>query len=246
MVLASASRRLSAALAGEEPGSVLVRWHAFQLQPDLPAEGVAADAYFAAKFGGEERVRSIHDRVTAVAQDVGLDLRFDRQERAPNTLLAHRAVKLVRDPEAAIETLFAAHFAAGEDIGDRETVLRLLPDVDPAALDRGDGARAVADDLEVAEQIGVTGVPFFVAGGRVARLRRPRARASAQGHRGRPRAGRGVATRRRRLGTPFGLRTGPGHAAALLPDSAPRTALVQRSTHSGSCVICAHVNRRTR
>ncbi|UGS35013.1 DsbA family oxidoreductase [Capillimicrobium parvum] len=161
-------RRLSAALAGEEPGSVLVRWHAFQLQPELPAEGVAATAYFAAKFGGEERVRAIQDRVTAVAQDVGLDLRFDRQERAPNTLLAHRAVKLVRDPEAAIETLFAAHFAEGEDIGDRETVLRLLPDVDPAALDRGEGARAVDDDLEVAQQIGVTGVPFFVAGGRVA------------------------------------------------------------------------------
>ena len=72
---------------------------------------------------------------------------------------ALKAVKLVRDPEAAIETLFAAHFAEGEDIGDRETVLRLLPDVDPAALDRGEGARAVDDDLEVAQQIGVTGVP---------------------------------------------------------------------------------------
>ncbi|MEZ5120555.1 MAG: DsbA family oxidoreductase [Solirubrobacterales bacterium] len=161
-------RRLAAALAQEAPGSVHVRWHAFQLQPDLPVEGVDAKRYFAAKFGGEERVRAIHDRVSAVARDVGLELRFDRQEHAPNTRLAHRAVKLADDEEAAIETLFAAHFADGEDIGDPETVLRLLPDVDPGALQRGDGDGAVDDDLDVAAQIGVTGVPFFVAAGRVA------------------------------------------------------------------------------
>jgi len=161
-------RRLAAALAEEEPGSVHVRWHAFQLQPDLPVEGVDAAAYFAARFGGEDRVRAIHERVTGVAQDVGLELRFDRQNRAPNTLLAHRAVKLAADPDAAIERLFAAHFVEGEDIGDRGTLLRLLPDVDEVALARGEGSREVRDDVEVAEQIGVTGVPFFVAGGRVA------------------------------------------------------------------------------
>jgi predicted DsbA family dithiol-disulfide isomerase len=147
-------RRLSAALAEEEPGSVFVRWHAFQLQPDLPAEGVDAERYFAAKFGGQERVQAIHDRVSAVGRDVGLELRFDRQKHAPNTRLAHRAVKLAGDEAAAIETLFAAHFADGEDIGDAEVLLRLLPDVDA--------------DLEVAARIGVNGVPFFVAAGKVA------------------------------------------------------------------------------
>jgi predicted DsbA family dithiol-disulfide isomerase len=161
-------RRLAAALAAEEPGSVLVRWHAFQLQPDLPPEGVDAERYFAAKFGGEDRVRAIHDRVTAVGHEAGLELRFDRQQHAPNTRLAHRAVKLAGDEEAAIETLFAAHFTEGEDIGDPETLLRLLPAVDPDALQRGDGETAVDDDLDVAAQIGVTGVPFFVAAGRVA------------------------------------------------------------------------------
>jgi predicted DsbA family dithiol-disulfide isomerase len=161
-------RRLTAALAEEEPGSVFVRWHAFQLQPDLPTEGVDAERYFAAKFGGEERVRAIQERVRAVGEDVGLELRFDRQQHAPNTRLAHRATKLARDEEAAIETLFAAHFTDGENIGDPETLLRLLPDLDADALQRGDGDAAVHDDLDVAAQIGVTGVPFFVAAGRVA------------------------------------------------------------------------------
>jgi predicted DsbA family dithiol-disulfide isomerase len=129
---------------------------------------VDAEDYFAAKFGGPDRVKAIQDRVAGVAREDGLELRFDRQRRAPNTLLAHRAVKLAPDPEDAIETLFAAHFTGGEDIGDRDTILRLLPDVDADALQRGDGDEAVRADIEVAEQIGVTGVPFFVAGGRVA------------------------------------------------------------------------------
>jgi predicted DsbA family dithiol-disulfide isomerase len=67
-----------------------------------------------------------------------------------------------------METLFQAHFCDGEDIGDRDTLVRLLPDLDTEALDRGDAADLVAEDLRTAQEIGVQGVPFFVAGMRVA------------------------------------------------------------------------------
>lgn len=161
-------RRLQVALENEEPGSVEVRWRAFQLAPDLPPEGVEAESYFAEKFGGPERVREMHDRVAGVAAEDGLELRFDLQKRSPNTRLAHRAVKLSSDPDAAVETLFGAHFLRGEDIADRDTVLRLLPDLDPARLDAGEGDGEVTEDLELARRIGITGVPFFVANMRVA------------------------------------------------------------------------------
>lgn len=161
-------RRLERALAAEPPGAVEVRWHAFQLQPDIPVEGVDAEPYFRAKFGSAEQVAEIQRRVATVAAGEGLKLDFAAQRRAPNTLLAHRAVKLAPNADAAIETLFRAHFEHGEDIGDRDTVLRLVDGVDPEALDRGDGGDAVANDLAAAAEIGVNGVPFFVAGGRVA------------------------------------------------------------------------------
>jgi predicted DsbA family dithiol-disulfide isomerase len=161
-------RRLAAALAEEGPGSVDVRWRAFQLQPDIPPEGLDAAEYFAAKFGGPERLRQIHDRVAGEAAKVGLTLRFDLQRRAPNTLLAHRAIALAPDAGAALDALFAAHFEQGLDIGDRDTVLRVVDGLDAEALDRGDGTDAVHADLQAAREIGVTGVPFFVAGGRVA------------------------------------------------------------------------------
>jgi predicted DsbA family dithiol-disulfide isomerase len=161
-------RRLSRALEQEPPDSVQVRWHAFQLQPDIPVEGVEAVTYFNGKFGGPERVAQMHGRVAEVAAADGLDFRFERQKRAPNTLMAHRATKIAPDQTAAIETLFHAHFTDGEDIGDRDTIVRLLPDLDAHALDRGDAADLVAEDLRLAQEIGIQGVPFFVAGMRVA------------------------------------------------------------------------------
>ncbi len=160
--------RLTRALAQEAPDSVQVRWHAFQLQPDVPPEGVDAEPYFTAKFGGPERVRQMHEHVSAIAAEDGLDFQLDRQRRAPNTLLGHRATKIAPDPAAAIEILFRAHFSEGEDIGDRDTIVRLLPDLDADALDRGDAADLVAEDLRLAQEIGIQGVPFFVAGMRVA------------------------------------------------------------------------------
>lgn len=160
--------RLQRALAEEEPGSVTVRWRAFQLAPDLPPEGVEATSYYAAKFGGPERTKLLHDRVTGVAADDGLEIRYDLQERVPNTRLAHRATKLVPDPDAAVDRLFRAHFQEGENLADRETLFRLLPDLDAARLDAGEGEDQVEEDLELARRIGITGVPFFVANMRIA------------------------------------------------------------------------------
>jgi predicted DsbA family dithiol-disulfide isomerase len=160
--------RLRRALEEEPPDSVEVRWHAFQLQPDIPVEGVEAETYFNGKFGGPQRVAQMHGHVSEIAAADGLDFHFERQKRAPNTLLAHRATKIAPDPAAAIETLFRAHFTDGEDIGQRDTIVRLLPDLDANALDRGDAADLVAEDLRLAQEIGIQGVPFFVAGMRVA------------------------------------------------------------------------------
>ncbi|MEO8164868.1 MAG: DsbA family protein, partial [Betaproteobacteria bacterium] len=42
-----------------------VRWHPFQLNPDLPASGVPRKKYLENKFGGPERAREIYARVSA-------------------------------------------------------------------------------------------------------------------------------------------------------------------------------------
>jgi predicted DsbA family dithiol-disulfide isomerase len=176
-------RRLEAALAAlreREPGlDVTVRWHPFELNPDLPPEGVARRAYLEAKFGGAARAGQIYDRVRAAGASAGLALDFDAITRQPNTLDAHRLITWAQahHPESAsalVERLFRAYFVEGEAIGERDVLVRLAAeagvpaDAAEAFLASGDLADAVRAAEARAQGLGITGVPFFVFDGRVA------------------------------------------------------------------------------
>jgi predicted DsbA family dithiol-disulfide isomerase len=168
-------RRLEKAIAQEPSGSVEVVWHAFQLQPDIPKEGVDAKTYFAKKFGGAARVQSMFARVTNLACDDGLCFKMDDM-KAPNTRLAHQVIAAARHlgvADAVVEALFAGHFEQGRDVGKLDDVLALLAergvavDLDAlrAAAMAPDVVAEVEEDLQAAGELGIDGVPFFLAGG---------------------------------------------------------------------------------
>src|SRR5450631_1208860 len=108
-------RRLEAALlqrAEREPvPQPIVRWHPFQLNPDLPREGIDRQAYLDAKFGGSQRAAGIYERVRAVGKSVSIDFEFERILRQPNTLDAHRLVAWAQargGADEVVERLFRA------------------------------------------------------------------------------------------------------------------------------------------
>jgi len=173
------SRRLAQALRGRAEGSVRVRWRAFELQPDLPPEGVAAEPFFLAKFGSAAARDAAFAAVAAQGAADGVRFDFAAMHRAPNTRLAQRAVVLAEGRGAgqeAAEALFAGHFAQGADVADLDTVVRLLDEaavpVDLAELRAqlagDDGLDRVVADERLAAELGITGVPFFLADQRVA------------------------------------------------------------------------------
>ena len=172
-------RRLEAALArlreAEPDLPVAVRWHPFQLNPDLPREGVDRRGYLEAKFGGPARAQEIYARVSAAGATAGIPFAFDAIERQPNTLDAHRLIAWAQsrregDPDALVERLFRAYFVEGQFLGDRETLVACAAD---AGYDADDArsflasdelADAIAGADERARALGVSGVPFFVFG----------------------------------------------------------------------------------
>jgi predicted DsbA family dithiol-disulfide isomerase len=171
--------RLREALADEEPGSVEVRPRAFELQPDLPPEGMATEDFYPRRFGSAEAMREAFERVTAEAARSGLELRFDRMARAPNTRLAHRLVVLAgRHGRAgdALHALFRGHFRDGADVSDlaqaAALVSTVVPELEPdalcAAIDEGEGDPEVTAEEGLAARMGITGVPFFLAARSVA------------------------------------------------------------------------------
>ena len=174
-------RRLGAALsllAEREPGiRPLVSWHPFQLNPDLPRDGIDRSAYLEAKFGGRLRAGEVYERVRAAGKTVGIDFAFDRIERQPNTLDAHRLISWAQaqgSAEDVVEHLFRAYFLEGRFIGDRAVLAAIAGE---AGFDTvSAGAMLASEDLTADTQtmdrrvreLGVGGVPFFVFADRVA------------------------------------------------------------------------------
>lgn len=161
-------------------GSVSIRWHPFQLNPDLPPEGTDRKGYLEAKFGGPERAKEIYARVSAAGRNAGLDLNFDRILKQPNTLAAHALIAYAqsvddgRHGDAVAERLFRAYFVNGEFIGDIDVLVAIAAEcgLDPNATravisEAATLAQIAAQDAGVRQQ-GITGVPFFVFNQKIA------------------------------------------------------------------------------
>ncbi len=176
-------RRLEAALAllrERDPAlPVHVRWHPFQLNPELPPAGVDRKAYLEAKFGGPARAAQVYERVRAAGQSAGIDFDFDAIARQPNTLDAHRLVAWAQsrpegDPQALVEALFRAYFLDGRFVGDREELARIAAEAgyDPDDARAFVSSDAMRDEVATADararEMGVSGVPFFIFDGKTA------------------------------------------------------------------------------
>ncbi|MEZ5949080.1 MAG: DsbA family oxidoreductase [Planctomycetaceae bacterium] len=166
-------RRLEKAIA-ELGMPVEVRWHPFQLNPAMPKEGLSRREYRTRKFGSWERSQELDARVIAVGKEEGIDFAFDRIERTPNTLDAHRLIWLAGRggvQDAVVEALFRAYFTEGRNIGDNETLLDVIVDVGlersaaEAVLGGDDGMEAVKEGEKLSKQHHVDSVPFFVVNG---------------------------------------------------------------------------------
>jgi len=170
-------RHLEAALAGlPEAAGAKVRWHPFELNPDLPPEGVDRKGYLEAKFGGPARAAEIYARVREAGVRAGLDFDFDAIVRQPNTRDAHRLIAWAQsrgDAGPLVERLFRAYFQEGRYVGDRDTLAALAAeagfDAEAARvwLESGLGADEITDAEARVRGLGITGVPFFIFDGRV-------------------------------------------------------------------------------
>ena len=170
-------RHLEAALSQLPGGSdAIVRWHPFELNPDLPPEGVDRRSYLEAKFGGPDRAAQVYARVKDAGSRAGIAFDFDAIPRQPNTREAHRLIAWAQasgQGDALVERLFRAYFLEGRDLTERDALVALAAEagVDGqearAWLESGRGVQEIANAEERLRGLGITGVPFFIFDGRV-------------------------------------------------------------------------------
>ena len=113
-------------MLGESAARLSWRCAAFELDPNVPPEGVDARAYMAGNYP-PDMVEAMHGRLMRIAREEGLAFRdFSEQTVRPNTFDGHRLLAAaLRDgvarQQALAGELFAAHWVRGENVG--------LPDV---------------------------------------------------------------------------------------------------------------------
>jgi predicted DsbA family dithiol-disulfide isomerase len=174
-------RRLEQALERfAHKAEVDVVWRAFELDPSAPRVRDRSQSYaqrLASKYGTQpEQAQGMIDRMVGVAAHDGLEFRFDRIQPG-NTFDAHRLLHLAHErgkQDALKERMLHAYMTEGQAIGERDVLVALAHEVgldDHEARDALGGDRYAAEvrrDEELARELGITGVPFFVLAGRLA------------------------------------------------------------------------------
>lgn len=174
-------RKLEAALALPEAAdlpNVVIRWHPFQLNPDVPAQGIGRKQYLEDKFGGPQGAAEVYDRVRTAGKAAGLDLNIEGITRQPNTLAAHGLMAFAQlgdaDGSDIAERLFKAYFVESRFIGSPQVLADIA---DEAGLNGTQALAFVTDPEQLAavaradgqvRSMGISGVPFFIFNQKVA------------------------------------------------------------------------------
>ena len=167
-------RRFELALAQRPYLEPRVAWRPFELNPDMPWEGVERAAYLTAKVGGPDRVAALEEALTQQGEAIGVRFRFDLIKRMPNSRRSHLLVAHAARYQLQAEVkdrVMQAYFEEGCDIGELDELVRLGVEAGlgereaRAALVLREGQDGVVAAERHAGTLSITSVPTYIFDG---------------------------------------------------------------------------------
>jgi predicted DsbA family dithiol-disulfide isomerase len=146
-------------------------WRPFQLNPNMPIEGLNRKTYRTKKFGSWERSLAMDAEVAATGKGLGIEFNYDKVLITPNTLAGHRLLwwpEQQHHQDHLAEALFRAYFTESRDVGRHDVLAEVAAEVGlPQAetivfLDSDAGKKEVEEEALKGLKFGLQGVPFFV------------------------------------------------------------------------------------
>lgn len=162
---------LDKALSAHPNHPFLIEWHPFQLNPDMPANGMGRREYLEGKFGGKEAAVRAYAPVVESAKTAGVAIDFEGMKRTPNTINAHRLIHwagIEGRQTAAVAALFKAYFTDAHDIGDPDVLIDIAKSVEMDAdvvkrlLDSDEDLKLIQDRDKHSRKMGINSVPTFI------------------------------------------------------------------------------------
>ena len=144
----------------------------FQLNPDMPKEGIERDQYLKMKIGGKEFAQPMYDRMTEEAKKEDLNFNLNNIKKTPNTVLSHLLIKLAKQTNVqnqVKEKIYHSYFAEGLDIGNKEILINIATEFNIKESEvnnffNPNNVEKVNSYVGIAKEKEINGVPFFEIG----------------------------------------------------------------------------------
>lgn len=163
--------RLKQALKEVGGNSIQVTNLPFQLNPDMPMEGMDRIQYVKKKFGSIENAKPMYDNMILQGQQENLEIKLDKIKKTPNTVKSHLLIdyaKLNKVENEVIDSIFESYFFKAKDIGDENVLLEIgkKHDLDIKGLEKFITQKENLQKIDkldtIAKQMGISGVPFYI------------------------------------------------------------------------------------
>jgi predicted DsbA family dithiol-disulfide isomerase len=164
--------KLNRALRNFPETSFKIKHIPFQLNPDMPQEGIERDQYLKIKFGGKEFAQPMYNYMTVEAKKEGLNFNLDNIKKTPNTVFSHLLIKLAEQTNIqnqVKEKIYHSYFVEGLDIGNKEILINIATEFNIKESEINnffnlENVEKVNSYIDIAKAKEINGVPFFEIG----------------------------------------------------------------------------------
>ena len=146
-------------------------WRPFQLNPDMPKEGMKRQSYLEIKFDGKENAKKIYDEIYKSGLSNGIHFQFEKILSTPNSFASHKLLALAyrfKKQTEVVESLFYEYFIEGVDIGKINELIRIakqhnIYDINTLEyLESDEDNKNLLAEEKHARELDIKGVPCFI------------------------------------------------------------------------------------
>jgi len=148
-----------------------IQWLPFQLNPNMPKEGMDRKNYLIKKFGSEKKTIEVYTPIVNKFNENEIDFDLSKIQTTPNTFNANQLIywgQLEGKGNAVVENLFKAYFLEGKNLGDINCLIEigiksgLTKKITTTVFENTKDIKIVQDIENKYRKAGVSGVPTFI------------------------------------------------------------------------------------